>query len=310
MTSTQRIDNRLADTALMVAVCRAIAAARGTHGLSDPYSKVFVDASGVPYWTAFLESGESLLSQKTDFALKARAMLGHVVARTRFIDSLVDRFVEDGRTRQLVILGAGFDTRSLRLQSLKTVDVYEVDIDDVTTFKSAVLQTDELAGTHTPTLVSANLANDWIPQLRHAGWTPDTPTMWLAEGLLGYLHASEQSELLQSIAEHSPMGSAAMFEYATTISGDPSPKSSSVEEFARDNEQSLPDLTSLIHVEHRIPPDVLLRDHGWRSDIDEGESIYRTWFDESDPLVTETALSAQFATKFITSTRNEGGFHA
>lgn len=307
MTSVQRIDNRLADTALMVAVCRAIASDRGVHDLDDPYSKAIVAASGVPYWISFLESGESLLSQRSDFALKARAMLGHVVARTRYIDSVItDSFRSagvQGIRPQLVILGAGFDTRAARLECLREASVYEVDIDDVARFKTDALDAEEFRGKNKPILVGADLAGDWLPRLVASGWNSSTPTFWLAEGLLGYLHGHEQEKLLGVIGEHSAPGSIALFEYAsvitTNVESDINP--AMVEQFAGDDDGMLPDLTSLIRVERRTPPDEYLRTLGWHSTIDDGEAVYTTWFREVEPAVQASALSGQFATKFIIS---------
>ncbi|HEY6329383.1 MAG TPA: SAM-dependent methyltransferase [Blastocatellia bacterium] len=48
------------------------------------------------------------------------------VARTRFIDDLLVRALKEG-IRQVVILGAGFDCRAYRIDSLEGVRVFEVD---------------------------------------------------------------------------------------------------------------------------------------------------------------------------------------
>ncbi|MGN5237665.1 SAM-dependent methyltransferase [Rhodococcus sp. SJ-3] len=302
MTDVQRIDSRLADTALMVAVCRAIASVRGTHDIDDPYSAAFVSASGVPYWTAFLESGEALLAQSTDFAIKARAMLGHVVARTRFIDRFIEDSIGDS-ARQLVILGAGFDTRAERLELLDGKAVYEVDIEPVTRFKSSALESAQFDGAHKPILIGADLAGDWLPRLVEAGWDATVPTVWVAEGLLGYLHGPEQEALLLTIAEHSPEGSTALFEYAATISSDTEVQTDNppMEQFSSDADAALPDLTTLIHVEPRTAPDDFLGRCGWRNEVAAGTEVYTHWFDETDIQVRAAALSPQFDTRFIVS---------
>lgn len=304
MPDAPRIDSRLADTALMVAVCRAIASTRGTHGLNDPYSAAFVSASGVPYWTAFLESGEALIAQSTDFAIKARAMLGHVVARTRFID----RFIEDGigtPHRQLVILGAGFDTRAERLSILAGKAVYEVDIEPVARFKASVLESEDFDDVHKPALIGADLAGKWLPQLLESGWDATVPTIWIAEGLLGYLHGPEQDALLRTIAENSPAGSSALFEYAAVIISDEASDNHEmpVEQFSSDTDTALPDLTNLIHVEPRTAPDELLSQYGWSNSVAAGAEVYSGWFDEIDSQVRAAARSPQFDTRFIVSTK-------
>ena len=50
------------------------------------------------------------------------------IARTRLIDDWIEQSV--GQADQVVLLGAGFDTRAWRLQSLDAVRIYEVDHPD------------------------------------------------------------------------------------------------------------------------------------------------------------------------------------
>jgi len=61
------------------------------------------------------------------------------IARTRYIDELVERCIAQG-ARQVLILGAGFDTRALRLASLKNLPVIEFDLPETARFKRSVLE--------------------------------------------------------------------------------------------------------------------------------------------------------------------------
>jgi len=60
------------------------------------------------------------------------------IARTQYIDELIHRSIGNG-SRQLIILGAGFDTRAVRLVFLKNIPVIEIDHPDTATIKKAII---------------------------------------------------------------------------------------------------------------------------------------------------------------------------
>jgi len=118
-----------------------------------------------------------------------------IAVRTRWIDEQVTAL----RTEQLVILGAGMDTRAYRLNGLKGTPVFEVDFPEVLSAKGKLLEG------HQPqaklTNVMANLSlNSWDADLRTAGMQP-VPTMWLLEGLTGYLTETELEALLAQLSK-------------------------------------------------------------------------------------------------------------
>jgi methyltransferase (TIGR00027 family) len=61
-----------------------------------------------------------------------------VVARTRLIDEAITASVDD-KVTQVVILGAGFDSRAYRLPALRRALVFEVDHPDTQRAKRKVL---------------------------------------------------------------------------------------------------------------------------------------------------------------------------
>lgn len=118
-----------------------------------------------------------------------------IAVRTRWIDEQVTA----PTTEQLVILGAGMDTRAYRLDGLKGTPVFEVDFPEVLSAKAKLLEG------HQPqaklTNVVANLSlNSWDADLRTAGMQP-VPTMWLLEGLTGYLTEAELEALLTQLSK-------------------------------------------------------------------------------------------------------------
>lgn len=147
--------------------------------------------------------------------------------------------------RQLVMLGAGMDSRPWRMKLPADLRWFEVDQRDVVEAKRGLLR--QLAAEVPPPLgedsepstptgartssglarhlsidktrfplrcgswaaVAADLSDpSWADALLAAGFDPEKPTVWVAEGLLMYLEKPLVESLLQKIAELSPAGSA------------------------------------------------------------------------------------------------------
>jgi methyltransferase (TIGR00027 family) len=61
------------------------------------------------------------------------------IARTKYIDDLLEVTIKEG-SKQVIILGAGFDTRSVRLDFLKDISIIEIDHPDTSNFKLEILK--------------------------------------------------------------------------------------------------------------------------------------------------------------------------
>lgn len=117
------------------------------------------------------------------------ARSGSVTARTRFLDDSVRSAVADG-AKQLLILGAGFDTRPERLRDiLAGVRVFEVDLPSAQAAKRAALQRAGLADDWGSVFVPVDFSNaDWPDKIRQAGCelgSVRTHVLW--EGVIYYL---------------------------------------------------------------------------------------------------------------------------
>lgn len=109
--------------------------------------------------------------------------------RTCWLDDVVARFVSDlqGRRGQLVILGAGYDTRCLRLDLPGSIARFEVDAAGTQARKrkqTAVAGLDD-TGVHYVTCDFAT--QDWLAQLTAAGFDPKVPACFVWEGVCMYL---------------------------------------------------------------------------------------------------------------------------
>jgi methyltransferase (TIGR00027 family) len=133
-------------------------------------------------------------------------------ARTTYFDAALERHLAD--VEQLVVLGAGFDTRSYRLAPSTSVRCFEVDMPRTQAFKRAMLKRAGVDATRV-TFVPADFEReDWFENLVAAGFDPQRPTFFLWEGVTPYLDRPAVESALRTIAGTAP-GSVVAFDYFT-----------------------------------------------------------------------------------------------
>jgi methyltransferase (TIGR00027 family) len=137
-----------------------------------------------------------------------------LIPRTHFIDARLEAAVAGG-IAQLVILGAGFDTRAYRFsEMLKDVRVFEVDHPDTQHLKIRRIR--EAIGDRPSNIsyVGVDLRTDEVGDvLTHAGYRGDLKTFFIWEGVTMYLAAEAVHATLRWIASNAPPESAIVFDY-------------------------------------------------------------------------------------------------
>jgi len=118
-----------------MALFRAIETVRPSRKrlFADPYATIFLDEglkrvvrlSTLPFIGSFMPK---IIQSRGPGALSSG------IARTKYIDDLLYQTIRDG-VKQVIILGAGFDIRALRLDFLHSVPVIEIDHPDTAKFK-------------------------------------------------------------------------------------------------------------------------------------------------------------------------------
>ena len=172
------------------------------------------------------------------------------------------------RDTQAVILAAGLDARAWRLPWADDSVVYEIDQPKVLAFKAETLRDDEPAARYVA--VPIDLRQDWPKALRDAGFDPQEPTAWAAEGLLPYLPADGQDLLFERIDELSAPGSRVGVESFGAGFFDPEYLASRREQLRQMREEAGgddtegPDVADLWFIEDRTDVADWLMDHGWR----------------------------------------------
>jgi methyltransferase (TIGR00027 family) len=211
VTDTVHRDTRVAGgvglTALMVAAARAIETHRPDALARDGYAEHFVRAAqacaGWPLRPAQVPDGD------------ANPLWGRLARyfglRTRVLDDFLIRSVAAG-ARQVVLLGAGLDTRAYRLDWPAGCVVFEMDTADVLAFKGDVLDGLSAVPKAARVPIAADLRADWAGALTGAGLDPAAPTAWLAEGLLLYLPSAAERQLIDVVDRLSAPGSALAYE--------------------------------------------------------------------------------------------------
>ncbi|KUL38205.1 SAM-dependent methyltransferase [Streptomyces sp. NRRL F-4489] len=201
-------------TALLVAASRAIETHRPDSLAQDPYAEHFVRAApATAHWP--------VRPHQTPGG-DANPLWGRFARyfglRTRVLDDFLLRAAHTGGVRQVVLLGAGLDTRAYRLDWPAGCTVYEIDRAGVLAFKHTVL--DALPATPSTARVPraarvpvpCDLRADWAGALTAAGFDPDEPTAWLAEGLLFYLPPAAETRLIATVDRLSAAGSTLAYE--------------------------------------------------------------------------------------------------
>lgn len=130
---------RASKTAEYMAFFRALETARprGRSLFQDHYARQFLSPTlRLVLTLSSLPIGRSLIPRLVQ--REAPGAFSSGVARTRYIDDLLKTTVRAG-AKQIIILGAGFDTRALRLDFLRDVSVIEIDHPDTSRCKLRTL---------------------------------------------------------------------------------------------------------------------------------------------------------------------------
>lgn len=193
-TGADSVDAGVGLTALLVAAARAIETHRHDSLAQDAYAEHFVRAApAYADWPVSIQQ----VQDGDDNPLWGR-FARYFGLRTRVLDDFLHRSVGTG-VRQVVLLGAGLDTRAFRLDLPSDCVVFEIDRAGVLAFKQQVLTELSAAPKAKRVPVPVDLRGDWVTALTSAGFDPAAPSVWLAEGLLFYLPGPAETYLIDTV---------------------------------------------------------------------------------------------------------------
>jgi methyltransferase (TIGR00027 family) len=197
---------RIMSTARGVALVRAVEMLRpeAERIASDPFARSFVNPLNVLGLRMMQATGLSRL-------VGIEPMLTFAIVREQFVQDIMVAEAKAG-LGQVVILGAGFDTRAYRIGELADVPVFEVDHPVTQAQKRAALKA--VATPANVHFVGVDFeADDLDTQLRAAGYREDLRALFVWQGVSMYLTAAGIDRTLAFVAQHSATGSAVVFDY-------------------------------------------------------------------------------------------------
>lgn len=201
-------DHRPSDTAEGVCLFRAWerGLAEQRRIVDDPYARHFLSRRGRVALRAMRALGPGTVL--ADRMLSGLA--GYALSRHACFDDWLIAALASGQVEQVVLLGAGYDSRAWRLaEQLGERTLYEVDHPATGTRKSQLVRQRAGAWPAAPRRsVPVDLSVETFrPCLEGAGWRPEQPTFWIWEGVSMYLSPEDVAATLQAVRDASAEGS-------------------------------------------------------------------------------------------------------
>jgi methyltransferase (TIGR00027 family) len=182
----------LAPVALVNAANRALETEYSRPLYRDPFARALAGEAGMA-WMVQMRSAWGTASgppSPTD----PQPLLS---IRTKFFDDALQNAVRSKGIQQVVVLGAGMDTRAFRLDWPARLAWFEIDRDEVFDRKEPVLRRLVRPRCERRS-VRADLGADWTKALLAAGFDPTRPAAFLIEGLLVYLRTATVGQVLRA----------------------------------------------------------------------------------------------------------------
>jgi methyltransferase (TIGR00027 family) len=169
-------------TCLLIAAWRAKEAEQIDPLFVDPIANIFIP----PEMDAWVD-------EVTQVSVSTRHLISY---RTRYFDEYLVRELERG-VKQVILLGAGLDTRSLRL-GYPSVSFYEIDQREVLIYKQQKLEASGYS-VNSHFIAGDYIRDDLFALLKSCGFKADMETYFIWEGNTMYLPVDEIFTFLNQI---------------------------------------------------------------------------------------------------------------
>jgi len=196
---------QVSTTAQGIALARALEYTRPPEQrvCNDPLARRLMSTPFYLFGRLFASYGER----------KGPGVIGFLVARCRYIDDYLLECLAAG-IQQLVILGAGLDSRAYRIEQLKQgVRVFEVD--QAVTQQAKLAKLKRILGQLPSyvTFVAIDFNSEDLQKLFEHGYTRQAKTLFIWEGVVHYLTAQAVDQTLEFVHRNSAPGSSIAFDY-------------------------------------------------------------------------------------------------
>ncbi len=203
----------------LISLAYGTASKKAMEGFYSPEKRLFEDE----YSLILLPAGLRLLTNM----FKRKAMFNYVMkmadkitpgvqeglmCRVRYIDQNIQKAVSD-EIEAVVNLGAGFDTRSLRIRELSSLKIFEIDHPAVITEKIRRFKQLKFESPEHLTYVPIDFNTLSLKQgLEKAGYDPSLKTLFIWEGVTNYISKEAVESTLKYISG-TKKGSRVVFTY-------------------------------------------------------------------------------------------------
>jgi methyltransferase (TIGR00027 family) len=171
----------------------------------DPYASAFV--------SRFLLALNKLINLSDMYERMSRGSTSFIFVRERYIDDVLKASLSNG-LEQVVILGAGFDTRAYRIAGIEKTRVFEIDFPATQEVKLKGLRKIFNPLPDHVTFLPVDFNTQTLEErLLSSGYNERAKTLFIWQGVTYFLTAEGVDSTLAFIANHSGPGSAVIFDY-------------------------------------------------------------------------------------------------
>ncbi|MGA9098748.1 MAG: class I SAM-dependent methyltransferase [Methanotrichaceae archaeon] len=184
----------------------------------DPYAIYFVDPETIEFAR---KNPEKAKAMRENYECLFPGLGNSIRARVRYFDDFVKASIAEG-LEQLVILGAGYDTRAYRIEGLNKIKVFEVDHPGTQIAKIGKIEKIFGSIPEHVVYVPVDFESEGLSQkLLEKGYNKSQKTLFIMEGLVMYIPPKAVDATLSFITKNSMRGSAIIFDYypQSTVDG-------------------------------------------------------------------------------------------
>ena len=200
--------SKTSETAVVTASLRALACYEDDENVkcNDLFAEFFLPE----------EKGEPLKNKEVRNTIKKMIPEGlyeYVIARTSYFDELFLYYLKE--IPQIVILGAGYDSRPYRFDSLiGDTLIYEVDAAATQEWKRQILQTKGIYGSRNIRYAALDFErDDLMSALCNKGFNPQLRTLYIWEGVTFYLNPDTVKNVIELLRSNSAIHSMLGFDF-------------------------------------------------------------------------------------------------
>jgi len=177
----------------------------------DPYAVHFIDPGMLEWAKTHPQEAKALAEE---WEQKMPGWGNAIRARVRYFDDFIQKASGEGFS-QLIILGAGYDTRAYRMGELKgTMRVFEVDNPHTLNTKTGIITgIFGMLPDHVAFIPLDLEKEDLWSTLKLSGYSPAAKSLFVMEGLVMYLHREAVVRLFSGIFRNSGPGSTLLFDF-------------------------------------------------------------------------------------------------